>query len=435
MSDVAISVRKLGKVYRVRERERCDMLRDALTRSLTGPFGWRRNGRQPISNGNGSSVTPGFKPQNRSPQSQQYIWALKDVSFEIKRGEVIGIIGRNGAGKSTLLKILSRITEPTEGEARVYGRIGSLLEVGTGFHAELTGRENIYLNGTILGMKKPEIDRKFDEIVSFAEVGKFLETPVKRYSSGMYTRLAFSVAAHLDPEILVVDEVLAVGDAVFQKKCLGKMGEVAKKERTVFFVSHSMSAIAQLCTRVLWIHEGQLRLIGSGPDVIGSYLSFGTKAKAFWTNSRRNVGTAGIDIRAARVLPEASELSGAILFGQPFRVEIGYEVVTPIRNLAILCRLTDAQGTILWTSWDTDTTDWNGRVRAPGRYSSTCHIPGGWLRPGSYWLSVGTITDGAVLLDYHDNVLAFEISEVGCRLNASRLGVVTPLFEWEIKAT
>lgn len=433
MSDVAITVNKLGKLYRMGERERYHMLRDALTGLFTGPFKWRCNGRQPISNGNVSSATSGSKSEDCDFQSQQHIWALKDVSFEIKRGEVIGIIGCNGAGKSTLLKILSRITEPTEGEARIYGRIGSLLEVGTGFHAELTGRENIYLNGTILGMKKTEIDRKFDEIVSFAEVENFLDTPVKRYSSGMYTRLAFSVAAHLEPEILVVDEVLAVGDAAFQKKCLGKIGEVAKKERTVFFVSHNMGSIAQLCTRVLWIHEGRLRLIGSGPDVIGAYLSFGTKANAFWTNSCRNAGVVGIDIRTARVLDEAGELSGAIPFGQPLRVEIGYEVVTAIRNLAILCRLTDAQGTVLWTSWDTDATDWNGGLRQPARYSSICRVPGGWLRPGRYLLSIGTITNGAVLLDYHENVLAFEISEVGYRLNASRLGVVTPLFEWDIK--
>ena len=433
MSDIAISVHNLGKIYRIGERERYDMLREALGRLLKVPFVWRPHGRRLNSNGNNSSAASGDESENGNPQSQQYIWALRDVSFEIKRGEVVGIIGCNGAGKSTLLKILSRITEPTEGEARVYGRIGSLLEVGTGFHPELTGRENIYLNGTILGMKKSEIDRKFDEIVSFAEVDRFLDTPVKRYSSGLYTRLAFSVAAHLDPEILMVDEVLAVGDAVFQKKCFGKMGEVAKKERTVFLVSHNMGAIAQLCTRVLWIHEGRLRLIGSAPDAIGSYLSSGTKASACWTNSCGRTGVSAIDIRAARLLTEAGEPSGAIPFGQPFRVEVSYEVLTPVHSLAILCRLTDAQGIILWTSWDTDTSGWNGRVRVPGTFSSICRIPGGWLRPGNYLLSIGTITAGAVLLDYHENVLTVEISEVGYRLNASRLGVVTPLFDWEIR--
>ena len=230
MTDVAISVEKLGKLYRIGERERYYTLRDTLARSFAAPF--RR-----------LKETPQFA--TRDSQSE-FIWALKDVSFEIKQGEVVGIIGRNGAGKSTLLKILSRITEPTEGEARIYGRVGSLLEVGTGFHSELTGRENIYLNGAILGMKKTEIDRKFDEIVAFAEVEKFLDTRVKHYSSGMYMRLAFSVAAHLEPEILIVDEVLAVGDAAFQKKCLGKMGEVAKEGRTVLFVSHNMVAIERL---------------------------------------------------------------------------------------------------------------------------------------------------------------------------------------------
>ena len=243
MSDVAITVNKLGKLYRMGERERYHMLRDALTRLLTDPFKWRCNGRQPISNGNVSSVTSGSESEDCDSQSQQHIWALKDVSFEIKRGEVIGIIGCNGAGKSTLLKILSRITEPTEGEARIYGRIGSLLEVGTGFHAELTGRENIYLNGRILGMKKTEIDRKFDEIVSFAEVEKFLDTPVKRYSSGMYTRLAFSVAAHLEPDVLAADEARPSGTPRFKRSAWGRWRS-SKKRANVFFVGHKMGSIA-----------------------------------------------------------------------------------------------------------------------------------------------------------------------------------------------
>ena len=201
------------------------------------------------------------------------IWALKDVSFEVKHGEVLGLIGRNGAGKSTLLKILSRITEPTAGRAEIHGRVGSLLEVGTGFHRELTGRENIYLNGAILGMRKAEIDRKFDEIVAFAEVEKFLDTPVKRYSSGMYVRLAFAVAAHLEPEILLVDEVLAVGDAAFQKKCLGKMDAVAKEGRTVLFVSHNMAAVSRLCARALWIDQGQVKHLSSPEEVVAAYLA------------------------------------------------------------------------------------------------------------------------------------------------------------------
>src|SRR5256712_2800247 len=235
MSDIAIRVESLRKLYRIGARqERYYTLRDTLTEAVTRPF-------QKLSsflsrNGAGS----------RTPEASS-IWALKDVSFEVKRGEVVGIIGRNGAGKSTLLKILSRITEPTKGRARIHGRVGVLLEVGTGFHPELTGRENIYLNGAILGMKKAEIDRKFDEIVAFAEVEQFIDTAVKHYSSGMYVRLAFAVAAHLEPEILLVDEVLAVGDAAFQKKCLGKIGDVARHGRTVLFVSHNLGAINRLC--------------------------------------------------------------------------------------------------------------------------------------------------------------------------------------------
>jgi lipopolysaccharide transport system ATP-binding protein len=256
MSDIAIRAENLSKLYRIGNREAYKSLRDVLSDAISTPFRW-------------------FNTQNSKlkTQNSNYIWALKDVSFEVKKGEVVGIIGRNGAGKSTLLKILSRITEPTEGYAKIYGRMGSLLEVGTGFHPELTGRENIYLNGAIIGMKKIEINGKFDEIVAFAEVEKFIDTPVKHYSSGMYTRLAFSVAAHLEPEILLVDEVLAVGDVAFQKKCLGKMKDVAKEGRTVLFVSHNMGAIETLCNRAFLIDQGKIVLSGESYKVVSSYLS------------------------------------------------------------------------------------------------------------------------------------------------------------------
>ncbi|RLB81600.1 MAG: ABC transporter ATP-binding protein [Deltaproteobacteria bacterium] len=260
MSHVAIRIENLSKRYRIGEREPYKALRDTLTNAMYAPF------RAVSSRLKGRRSAVGAQVPNN------HIWALKDVSFEVKRGEVIGIIGRNGAGKTTLLKILSRITEPTSGYAEIHGRVGSLLEVGTGFHPELTGRENIYVNGAILGMKKAEINRKFDEIVAFAEIEKFLDTPVKRYSSGMYVRLAFAVAAHLEPEILLVDEVLAVGDATFQKKCLGKMGEVAKEGRTVLFVSHNMAAIKSLCSRCLLLNEGQIESSGTPESVIGVYL-------------------------------------------------------------------------------------------------------------------------------------------------------------------
>jgi ABC-type polysaccharide/polyol phosphate transport system ATPase subunit len=245
MTDIAIQVENLSKRYQIGARQkRYDTLRDQIADLRLQIADWSKRL---------------FKSGIGNPKPEvDFIWALKDVSFEVKRGEVVGIIGRNGAGKSTLLKILARITKPTSGRARIFGRVGSLLEVGTGFHGELTGRENIYLSGAILGMKKREIDRKFDEIVTFAEVEKFIDTPVKRYSSGMYVRLAFAVAAHLEPEILLVDEVLAVGDAAFQKKCLGKMGDVAKEGRTVLFVSHNFEAVKSLCTRGIVLGKGSL---------------------------------------------------------------------------------------------------------------------------------------------------------------------------------
>src|SRR5271163_2157183 len=250
MTESVIHVEGLGKRYRVGERERYFALRDVITRAFTAPF--RRSGAR--------------KPKD-------FLWALRDVSLDIKQGEVVGLIGRNGAGKTTLLKLLARITRPTTGFAEIHGRVGSLLEVGTGFHPELTGRENTFLSGAILGMSKRDITRKFDEIVAFAELEKFIDTPVKHYSSGMYVRLAFAVAAHLEPEILLVDEVLAVGDINFQKKCLGKMGDVARAGRTVVLVSHQLNQIRRLCHRVLWIDAGVVRESGATAIVVGSYES------------------------------------------------------------------------------------------------------------------------------------------------------------------
>ncbi len=264
MSAQVIQVRHIGKRYQIGARERYHSLRDTLTRSFTAPVRWLKHITRPSNNGSRVASTT--------------LWALRDINFDVHAGEVVGVVGRNGAGKSTLLKVLSRITEPTEGRIELHGRVGSLLEVGTGFHPELTGRENIYLNGAILGMSKAEITRKFDEIVAFAEVEPFLDTVVKHYSSGMYMRLAFGVAAHLDPDILLVDEVLAVGDMAFQKKCLGKMEEVAKAGRTVLLVSHNMGAIRGLCSRAIMIEAGQLAADGSPDEVIAKYL--GTSGEA-----------------------------------------------------------------------------------------------------------------------------------------------------------
>jgi len=272
MNETAIRVEGLRKRYRIGERERYTALRDLLGNALKAP--WRAlraaAGAEAVRAGLKPAPTGGGQPA--ASKHGDFIWALDGVSLEIRHGEAVGLIGRNGAGKTTLLKILSRITKPTEGRAEIHGRVGSLLEVGTGFHQELTGRENIYLNGAILGMKKAEIDRKFDEMVAFAEVETFLDTPVKHYSSGMYVRLAFAVAAHLEPEILLVDEVLAVGDAAFQKKCLGKMNEVTRAGRTVVFVSHNMSAILNLCSRALLIERGRIAKDGTAQDTARAYL-------------------------------------------------------------------------------------------------------------------------------------------------------------------
>ena len=269
MSNIAIRVENLSKQYRIGERESYKALRDVIADAAAAPF--RRV--KSAFNGNGSSNGSALSTQHPARKTPNSIWALDDVSFEVKQGEVVGIIGRNGAGKSTLLKILSRITKPTKGHAKIYGRVGSLLEVGTGFHPELTGRENIYLNGAILGMRKAEIERKFDEIVAFAEVEKFIDTPVKRYSSGMYVRLAFAVAAHMETEVLIVDEVLAVGDREFQKKCLGKLDDVSHAGRTVILVSHQMNQIRQLANRAIWLEAGRLKQLGKSATVVSEYES------------------------------------------------------------------------------------------------------------------------------------------------------------------
>lgn len=309
MSDIAIRVENLSKLYRIGERKKHTAFRDVLSDALYIPFRLIRSAFNKNSSNN-----------NNQKSKDNYIWALKNVSFEVKQGEVVGIIGRNGAGKSTLLKILSRITRPTEGRAEVYGRVGSLLEVGTGFHPELTGRENIYLNGAILGMKKKEIDKKFDEIVAFAEVEKFIDTPVKFYSSGMYVRLAFAVAAHLEPEILLVDEVLAVGDAAFQKKCLGKMGDVAKEGRTVLFVSHNMQAISTLTQRTILLDSGHILCDSDTYTALRRYREiWGSSSSTEYVNPRANTG-----LTRAHVI--TSLPNGIHRFGEPlvFEFEINF---------------------------------------------------------------------------------------------------------------
>ena len=307
MDNIAIRVENLSKQYRIGgPQARYKTIRESLTEAVQSPF--RRL----------ASVVRG----QSSVTSDETIWALKDVSFEVQRGEVVGIIGRNGAGKTTLLKILSRITEPTEGQAEIHGRVGSLLEVGTGFHPELTGRENITLNGAILGMKRAEIDRKFDQIVAFAEIEKFIDTPVKHYSSGMYVRLAFSVAAHMEPEILLVDEVLAVGDAAFQKKCLGKMGDVAKEGRTVLFVSHNMSAIRALCQRTIWIHDGRIKADGDSELIVAEYLSPLQASNGASAVLKSVDGE--VEIEQVLTKNQDGEITNVFRTGDPITIEIHY---------------------------------------------------------------------------------------------------------------
>src|SRR5713226_9048711 len=337
MSEIAIHVENVGKLYRIGELQKYKALRDTLSDALYAPF------RAAASFLNART---GLNPTASSRSSNNHFWALKEVSFEVKKGEVVGIIGRNGAGKSTLLKILSRITKPTEGYAEVHGRVGSLLEVGTGFHPELTGRENVYLNGAILGMKKAEIARKFDEIVAFSEIEKFIDTPVKWYSSGMYMRLAFAVAANFEPEILIVDEVLAVGDGPFQKKCLGKMGEIARGGRTVIFVSHNMMAIEALCNRVLWLVDGELVEKAETEKVVSDYVNTDVtvSTEKIWTDSATAPGNEMIKLHSAKLRPLAQQNSGEIGVESPIEIQFEFWNYQADASLSFTIHLSTAGG-------------------------------------------------------------------------------------------
>jgi lipopolysaccharide transport system ATP-binding protein len=377
VSDIAVRAENLGKLYRLGHRERYSTLRDAIARALAAPFGRTGNGGKPASDSPAARGQP------------EYIWALKHASFEIRYGEVVGIIGGNGAGKSTLLKILSRITEPTEGEAAIYGRVGSLLEVGTGFHPELTGRENIFLNGAILGMKKAEIDRKFDEIVGFAEVERFIDTPVKHYSSGMYMRLAFAVAAHLESEILLVDEVLAVGDAAFQKKCLGKMGEVAREGRTVLFVSHNMEAVQRLCGRCLLLEHGSLSLDDKVNVVASTYLGLlHREVKSKYQISRPPDGypEAKACLMEAEILNAEGKPCQALKFGEPFTLRMVWRHSAEVAGAAYAVRVHDARERFLFA---VNTIGSGVEIAGAGLREVLCRFSDNVLVPGKYYFSMG----------------------------------------------
>ena len=418
MSDVVIRTENLGKRYQLGERERYLALRDLLARALVAPARMLTATKPASPNGNHGGSQP------------SHIWALRDTSLEIRRGEVVGLVGRNGAGKSTLLKVLSRITKPTTGWAEIYGRVGSLLEVGTGFHPELTGRENIYLSGAILGMGKSEITRKFDEIVAFAEIDKFISTPVKHYSSGMYVRLAFSVAAHLEPEILFVDEVLAVGDASFQKKCLGKMGQVSRDGRTILFVSHNMAAIKALCSRAVLIKDGTVAASGPVDEVVNDYLS-GIAANGSareWADPATAPGNENVRLGFVRITcPQGKPVididSGADL-------EIGFDNFRENVNLTVTARVANSEGVLVFVS-NYHVSPGNDSRR--GSYRVKCRIPGHLLNAGRYSVDLVINKDQRWVLLRVESVASFEVENTATGRGANMgvaPGVVRPLLSW-----
>jgi len=373
MSQTAIHVEGISKLYRLGERQRYTGLRHLLEDAVRAPLRWLRPRRE----------------GGETKKGAQEIWALQDVSFDVQPGEVVGLIGRNGAGKSTLLKILSRVAKPTRGYAEIYGRVGSLLEVGTGFHQELTGRENVYLNGAVLGMGKKEIARKFDEIVAFAEVENFIDTPLKHYSTGMMMRLAFAVAAHIEPEILLVDEVLAVGDIAFQKKCLGKMDEVAKGGRTIVFVSHQMNQIRRLCPRAIWVDRGGIRRDGPAAEIVGEYEAAMTSGET--SESRNGTGVKAQFLRWHLVGPEGAQ-TNLLADDGPVAVRFLVKVNQAFRNAVHGIGLYSSDHQLIWGTAVNDLDFELGRIEMVHRLPT---LP---LKPGAYWWRV-TLWDEEGLVD------------------------------------
>jgi lipopolysaccharide transport system ATP-binding protein len=434
MTSPAIRVEKLGKKFLIshQQRERYTALRDVLTNKAKG-LGRRiiDLGRSPVSR----------------PQSKEEFWALKDVSFEVQPGERIGIIGRNGAGKSTLLKILSRITEPSAGRIELRGRVGSLLEVGTGFHPELTGRENIFLNGAILGMSKEEITRRFDEIVAFAEIEKFLDTPVKRFSSGMYVRLAFAVAAHLQTEILLVDEVLAVGDARFQERCLTKMEEVGKGGRTVLFVSHNMASILRLTPRTILLSEGKVLEDGPSARITQHYLGSEhlCPASRRWDDWSQAPGDDVARLLSVAIKSESGSGSGRVIDNmdvtEPISIELEYALLQPGSRVTGVIHLYNEGGVCLFAS-----NDWNDKEnwtlpRRPGRVRAVCHVPPNFLAEGRHFVLAALVSYNPETLHCVErDVASFQVSDrttgEGARghyMGPNWPGVLRPMLPWRIE--
>ena len=421
-SDLSILVQGIGKRYKIgATQQRTDTLRDLITAQA-------------------ARIGSSLRGKNHRSDEADHIWALRDVNFEVKRGQALGIIGRNGAGKSTLLKVLSRVTDPTEGYGELRGRVGSLLEVGTGFHPELTGRENILLNGAILGMHKKEIEARFDEIVAFSEVEKFIDTPVKRYSSGMYLRLAFAVAAHLEPEILVVDEVLAVGDADFQRKCLGKMGDVANSGRTVLFVSHNMSAILRLTQDSIVLDKGKVLLRAPSSEAVDFYLNRGLSklGERFWEEDEVPVSSAPFRPLAIRILDKTGHVSDTVRSVEPIRIEIDYELTEDVTGLRVGYYLFTTRGEPVFTSFDIDSEELfkEYTARPKGIYTSRCTIPPDTLNEGRFLLGVNASSYGIRRYFQDDQALSFSVDASGApgtHWPEPRPGPVRPVLGWEIE--
>jgi len=417
MSEYAIRAENIGKRYRLGETVgNYSTFRESMA-------GWFRRSSKQIT----------------ATASDDELWALRHLNFDVKQGEVLGIIGRNGAGKSTLLKVLSRVTEPTEGYAEIHGRVGSLLEVGTGFHPELTGRENIFLNGAILGMRRAEIAAKFDEIVDFSEVEQFIDTPVKRYSSGMYLRLAFAVAAHLEPEILVVDEVLAVGDAEFQRKCIGKMSDVAQQGRTVLFVSHNMSAILRLTTDTMVIEKGRMVMRAPSAQAVDYYLSqgFSEEGSRRWEADEVPASAGPFRPIELRVVNAQGHEANTVRSVEPCSIEMEYEISEAVTGLRVGLYLMSTRGEYIFTSFDTDEPEQYEAmtVRPAGRYVSRCSIPADLLNEGRYVIGVNASSFKIRRYFHDERALAFNVDAAGApgtHWPEPRLGPVRPRLDWKI---
>jgi lipopolysaccharide transport system ATP-binding protein len=422
MSDTVIAAEKVTKRYLIGQAEqRHETLIGSAISALMSPI---RNARR-LARLDASRV---------AADATDILWALDGVSFEVKRGEVLGIIGRNGAGKSTLLKILSRITEPTSGWVGIKGRVASLLEVGTGFHPELTGRDNVYLNGTLLGMTKREIDRKFDEIVDFSGVERFLDTPVKRYSSGMSVRLAFAVAAHLEPDILIVDEVLAVGDYEFQKKCMKKMEDVsAGNGRTILFVSHNISAISSLTTKCVYLKNGRIQCQGPTEDIVPVYLGSGHASDARWTTQGQT--DKPFQFLSAEIRNPDGELTSNLDNLEDIRVSVEYEVREELRGAVVAAILHARDGALLFSTEDTDTQTHLMDCRFPGRYRSSVTIPGGLLNEGDFYIRIGAGIPGQVT---YENIEALSFSLHNTKDHHTRghrkAAYFLPTFDWRVES-